>query len=314
MWVTVDFLRVDRRLPYLLRVPVDRQQPAKPIDAAVAASRRLPDHSADAVVITSERLTGDGLASSPLAASKHGPVLLTPPDSLPPAVLGEAARVARAGAAAYVLGDTSAIAAAVDQQLFGAGLLPIRVAGADRYATAALVALFVNPAPTEVLIASADSLSDVAVAGEAAGARGEPLLLVNHDGVPAATAMYLALNPAAKRIVVGNVNSVPASVAAALGSTDRVSGRDASDTSGAVAARFFSGATRLIMTEAARPVDAFLLASEAAIANQAILLTGGGAPDALYSYVSDRIAKWTGAELLARPATFDDDTLVLLFS
>ncbi len=79
-------------------------------------------------------------------------------------------------------------------------------------------------------------------------------------------------------------------------------------------ARFFSDADRLIVTEAARPLDAFLLAPEAAIANQAILLAGARAPESLYHYASDRIAKWRGAELLAPARTFDDDTLVLLFS
>jgi len=315
MWATVDFIRVRHSLPFLTRVPLrSAPLPSDAIAAAVATSRRLGEHSADAVVIGADDLHGDVLAGAPLAAAHHGPVLLTPADAMPVGVLAEAVRVARAGATAYVLGSTTAVSPAVEQQLFAAGLLPIRIAGSDRYATAALIALHLTAAPTEVVVASADSLEDVALGGAAAGERGDPLLLVSSAGVPSATATYLALNPAARRVVVGDRRAVPDAVANAVGSSERLAGADASETSAIVAARFETDATRVVLTTPARASDAFIASSEIAVEHDALLTVGAHVGDGLYAYASDHLATWTTAEALAPAGAFSDETLVWLLS
>src|SRR5438046_170457 len=82
----------------------------------------------------------DALAGGPLAAVNGGPVLLTPPDAVPPDELAEARRVLRPGGTVFLLGGERALSPAIEAAFTTAGLTVRRVAGADRYETAVEVA------------------------------------------------------------------------------------------------------------------------------------------------------------------------------
>jgi putative cell wall-binding protein len=89
-----------------------------------------------------------------------------------------------------------------------------RVAGADRYATAAAFsAATYAPGVPVVYVAAGDAFPDALAAAPAAGAGGGPVLLVDAFGVPAATAGELRRLAPAKVVVVGAAGRRPGIVA-----------------------------------------------------------------------------------------------------
>ena len=111
------------------------------VATAIAASRfTFPsDTSAPAAVITTSATYADALAGAALAAKVGGPLLLTSPTTVEPAVASEIRRVVKAGGTIYVLGDAGAVTGQVEKTLAPAFTVT-RLAGADRYATALAVA------------------------------------------------------------------------------------------------------------------------------------------------------------------------------
>ena len=111
------------------------------VDTAVTVSQDVfpAAGSARGAVITTSATYADALAGASLAAKVGGPLLLTSPTALEPAVAAEIRRAVKAGGTVYVLGDTGAVTGAVEAQLRPAYTVT-RLAGADRYATALAVA------------------------------------------------------------------------------------------------------------------------------------------------------------------------------
>ncbi|MCE0486113.1 cell wall-binding repeat-containing protein [Ornithinimicrobium sediminis] len=128
-----------------------------------------------------------------------------------------------------------------------------RVAGADRYATAARIAdAFPAGVPTAYVAAGGafpDALSGAAVAGST----GTPVLLVRTGSVPAATAQALQRLDPDRIVVLGGTTAVSDAVAQALEayapSVERVGGEDRYGTSALVAQHFAPGvATAYVAT------------------------------------------------------------------
>jgi putative cell wall-binding protein len=142
----------------------------------------------------------DALAAVPHAARAGGPLLLTKPDVLPAVIRAELQRLQPGRI--IVVGGTSVVTQGVLQQLDGytTGAV-IRLAGQDRYATAAQVSSFHMPSGAPlVYVTTGDNFPDALAAGPAAAHRGAPTILVK-GVIPAASAAELErLNPA--RIIV----------------------------------------------------------------------------------------------------------------
>lgn len=124
----------------------------------------------------------DALAAAPAAALRGGPLLLTPPDTLPSSVTEEIRSLSPKRI--VVVGGINAVSEAVIGQLSGLAPTVDRLAGADRYETARLVVedAFVTPTATPVTaayIATALNYPDALSAAAAAGAKGVPVILVN---------------------------------------------------------------------------------------------------------------------------------------
>jgi putative cell wall-binding protein len=148
----------------------------------------------------------DALAGAPAAAAGPGPVLLVDRDGIPDPTAQELGRL---GAhRIVVLGGPTAVSTAVEAQLeaYTRGSVT-RLAGDDRFATAAAVsrATFA-PGAAVVHIAAGNNFPDAL----AASARGQPLLLVEANAIPAPTASELS------RLQPRNVNI--------LGGPDVISG------------------------------------------------------------------------------------------
>jgi hypothetical protein len=157
--------------------------------------------SAKSVVLASDAAFPDALAGGPLAASRSGPLLVTPPVALAPAVLAEIQRVLPILSTVYILGGPSAISPTVDTSLTAAGYLVDRLAGTDRFGTAAAIAAAMGNPKVAVEV---DGLNfpDALSAGPLAIARGGAILLTAGSDQSAATAAYLAANQPT-RIAVG---------------------------------------------------------------------------------------------------------------
>ena len=215
---------------------VPRLAGATRTDTAVSVSRATRP-SADAVVIARSDDFPDALSAAPLAAVQSAPLLLSPPDGVPTTVLDE---VRRLGArTAWLVGDRTALSDEVEADLRAVGVTEVRrLAGSDRYATAAAVAREVGG--TAAYVASGTSFPDAASVSALAAHERRPVLLTAAGAVPAATAGVLDELGATSVTVVGGPSVVSDAAAAQLGqgrTLDRLAGADRYATSAAVAQR-----------------------------------------------------------------------------
>ncbi len=215
---------------------VPRLAGATRTDTAVSVSRATRP-SADAVVIARSDDFPDALSAAPLAAAQSAPLLLSPPGAAPQAVLEE---VRRLGArTAWLVGDRTALSDRVESDLRAAGITEVRrLAGVDRYATAAAVAREVGG--TAAYVASGTSFPDAASVSGLAAHQRRPVLLTAADALPAATAQALDALGTTSVTVVGGPSVVSDATAGELGqgrTLDRLAGADRYATSVAVAQR-----------------------------------------------------------------------------
>jgi putative cell wall-binding protein len=161
----------------------------RPVPMSVAVSRATSD-TADSVLVARDDVYADALAGGPLAVEVDGPLLLTGSTTLDELVADE---IRRLGATeAVLLGGEAALDPSVERALADLGLETRRVGGADRFATAALIAAELGEW-NEVFLAEGrhpdprrgwpDALSGAALAGATAS----PVLLVERDRIPPIT-------------------------------------------------------------------------------------------------------------------------------
>ena len=219
-------------------------------DASAAGGTR---QQVDTVIVASGEAFPDALAASALARTLRAPVLLTPKKQLDPAVKSFVTR--NRITKVVIVGGPAAVSDDVADALRGLpGIDSVtRHAGADRYATAALIAqaagapgnLCGSTTPT-VIVTTGQNYPDALVAGPLAYRGRHPIVLTAADRLPEATAEYLRTSGAKQAVIVGGPAAVSAVIDAikALGlETSRVSGADRADTSVQFARRFsaFSG-------------------------------------------------------------------------
>ena len=218
-------------LAALTPVPLTRVAGANRVATAVALAQRSYAHASSVIVARSDSYA-DALAAAPLAGKLGAPVLLTPSSALDPSVATE---IQQLGAtSAWLVGGETALSTDVESGLRAVGVTDLqRLAGTSRYDTAALIAQQVGG--TSVYLASASGFADaVAVSGLAAYTK-SPILLVDQDSVPAATAAALAALQPTTVTVIGGASVVSDAVVAALHAT-RVAGATRYATSQLVAA------------------------------------------------------------------------------
>ncbi|WP_370327720.1 cell wall-binding repeat-containing protein [Euzebya sp.] len=176
------------------------------VETAIATAQALyADGTAGAVVLARADAFPDALVAAPLAAALDAPVLLTPRESLSPAVGEEIRRLVGERGDVVLLGGVAALAPAVEDALTAAGHTTTRLAGASRYDTAVAAARAAGPLPRTVVLAGGADFPDALLAGAAAPAVEGVALLVDPAGVPEVVEEYLAEVPDADVIVVGDV-------------------------------------------------------------------------------------------------------------
>ena len=233
--------------------------------AVEISRRRYPmGNSAATVVLARSDVFADALVGAPLSVAGHGPLLLTSPDALSPAVQSEIRRVMAAGGVIYALGGTSALSDGVLSQLAGTYRV-IRVAGVDRAGTAVAVGALV-PAASTVLLADGSGFADALSAGAAAAHAGGIVLLSDGPRLPTVTASFLSSHPGLHVIAVGG----PA--AAALPSAEPVVGADRYETAVALARRLFTSPAGVALASGRSFPDGLAGGADAGAAGVPLLL------------------------------------------
>ncbi|MEO6294991.1 MAG: cell wall-binding repeat-containing protein [Candidatus Limnocylindria bacterium] len=197
----------------------------------------------------------DALAAGAAASLRGGPVLLVANNSLPSATASELARL-RPQAIKVIGGSrvvSDGVLAAV--QVYATSGSVERVAGANRFATAAQIsATTFAPGVPVAYIATGRNFPDALAGVAAAGSVGGPILLTQPDRVPAETSAELNRLRPARIVVLGGSGVVADAVLGALGahtggSVTRLAGADRFATAVAVStATFATGATVFVAT------------------------------------------------------------------
>jgi subtilisin family serine protease len=197
--------------PYRL-AGADRYSTAAAISAAATWSRT------PTVFIANGLNFPDALAGGAVTPAFVGPVLLTLPTGLPQATRTELARLQPTKI--VILGGTGSVSTTVGTQLKAYVPSPARVerwAGADRYATAQVIASHLyglTPAPRTVFLASGTTFPDGLSGDPPAGAYGGALLLTRSDLLPVPTKSALTAIDPVRIFVLGGTGVVSDAVMA----------------------------------------------------------------------------------------------------
>jgi putative cell wall-binding protein/murein DD-endopeptidase MepM/ murein hydrolase activator NlpD len=180
---------------------------------AAAIARELP--SSAAAVVVSGQAFPDALAASVPAARDGLPVLLTAEDALPEATAEILAE--RDVATATIVGGAAAVGPEVERQVRGLAGHVTRVAGPDRFATAAAVLDAFFAEVEGVVLASGAAFPDALAGTPLAAGLGQPLLLSAPQLLPAATDEALRrTRPDSLTVLGGSAALDPAVSAVAL--------------------------------------------------------------------------------------------------
>ncbi|PWJ53032.1 Putative cell wall binding repeat 2 [Quadrisphaera granulorum] len=217
----------------------DRYATAALIATEVVSVLRAAGQTPGGVLLASgEDASGgiDALAASFLAGHLRAPLLLTARGALPAptatALRDLLPRIAptQGPPAVHVMGGTAVVTADVERAVAALGARVVRVAGDDRYATAAAAArLGASTAQTYALLgggsggakrtailASGTNPADALSAGPLACAAGVPLLLTQRDALPDATRSALAELQVRQVVTLGGPAAIATSVLDAL--------------------------------------------------------------------------------------------------
>jgi putative cell wall-binding protein len=193
------------------------------IATAIQVAESAYPTGADTVILARADDYSDALAGVPLAYRYSAPILLTYPDSLDSRVMAAIQRLSPKSI--YLLGGTGAISSEIESDLSQISTV-YRLAGANRYATAAQIAIALGTIGKAVIVSGEnfpDALSIASIAAE----RGEPILLAdNDDSVPLETMNALNTLWVTDTLVVGGSAVVSNAVLEQLPGPVRLAGVD----------------------------------------------------------------------------------------
>jgi len=221
----------------------------------------------------------DALAGAAVAGKLGAPLLLVNVASIPAETAEELTRLSPE--TIVILGGTGVISPGVESALDGYATTVVRLAGANRYATAVAISQYGFPATAnQVVIATGTGFADALAGGPAAVALGGPVLLTDPNGLlPVVADEISRLNPS-RIVVVGGTGAVSATVFDQLKAiqvnTVRIAGASRYDTAVAISQdAFSSGATRAYVATGLNFPDALAGAGAAGWWDAPMLLVPG---------------------------------------
>ncbi len=195
---------------------VKRLSGADRFDTSAAISRAAYPFGASTVYIADGNAFPDALAGAAAAGAEGAPVLLVRSGSIPASVRTELSRLRPNDI--IVLGGAGAVSVSVQVELEQyADYAVRRMAGADRYQTAATISRKTSGTDVpEVYVASGMNFPDALAGAAAAGAAGAPVLLVPPGTIPAAVKTELARLRPERIVVLGGTGAVSRTVESQL--------------------------------------------------------------------------------------------------
>jgi putative cell wall-binding protein len=236
----------------------------------------------------------DALAGAPAAAKANAPILLVTRDSVPAATATELRRLKPARI--VVLGSSGVVGSGVARTLDGltAGSVS-RLAGSDRYATAAAISRATFGAGVAVVyIATGQNFPDALGGGAAAGHQKGPVLLTPASSLPSVTATELSRLRPARIVILGASGVVSSHVADQLrhysSNVSRLSGDDRYATAVSVSRSTYgsAGADTVFVATGTKFPDGLAGGPTAAITPGPLLLVQ---PNALPSEVATELRR-----------------------
>jgi putative cell wall-binding protein len=223
-------------------------------------------------VLARDDVYADGLTGSPLAAALNGPLLLTPSASLSTDARTAIAHALPAGGTIDLLGGTSAISPQTAATLSSLGYNVVRIGGADRYATASLIADQILSVRTvdHVYLATGVNFPDAESAADAAAVNHGVVLLTNGTAMAAPTSAWLGAHPRAAVAAIGGAAATADRSATAFVGTDRYA------TAAKVAASVLPSTVGIVIATGADFPDGLAGAAYAAHFGWAMLLVSPG--------------------------------------
>lgn len=219
----------------------------------------------------------DALASAPLSRKLDAPLLLTGVNELSQATAEELKRLAPDEI--VILGGEMAISSSVATAAMQACAPQVpsirRIAGADRYETAALIAREVGvPADGRVAVVNGGTHADAVSIAPYAGRNRIPILLVQQSTIPTATAQMRNVFGAGWKstIVVGGLSAVNDAVARSCPSPTRVAGANRYATNLAVIDKYYPGTQKFYVCNGFSASDSLAAGALAAKDGRATLL------------------------------------------
>jgi putative cell wall-binding protein len=240
--------------------------------AALALAGYPAAGSAKAIVLARDDVYADGLTGSPLANALGGPLVLTPSSSLSAEARGAITHSLVAGGAIFLLGGPSAISASTADALTALGYTVTRIGGADRYATAALIAdqIAAKSPVDHVYLATGLNFPDAESAADAAAVNRGVVLLTNGASIPGPTSQWLTGHPGLSLVALGGPSASAAPSATAFVGVDRYA------TAARVAASVLPNPVGVVVVTGANFPDGLAGAAYAAHFGWSLLLVSPG--------------------------------------
>lgn len=232
--------------------------------------------SANTVVLARGNDFPDALAGATLAHSSkvNGPLLLTDSSSLTPETWQEIQNLHAQNV--YLLGGPGAISPTVESFLENQHLNVTRIAGADRYGTAAQIASAAVSTSTSAFLASGNSFADALSISSYAASQGIPLLLSDTNQVPQATLAALKQLGVHSITIIGGTGVISQAVESQLQnlgySVNRLAGSDRYATNMDVLNHFNMNNSQIYVATGANFPDALSGAALAAQGNHPVCL------------------------------------------
>jgi serine protease len=289
--------------PSSLAQPASETAPAPPdlrrlggadrFATALEISRAAFIGGADAVYVATGGNFPDALAAGAPAGLSGAPILTVPSDGLPDAIAVELNRLDPARV--FVVGGTTVVSDGVATAISSmTGARVERLAGVDRYETAAAVSATTYPPGLDVVyVATGLDFPDALAGGPLAASRGAPILLVHRDLIPDSTATELERLAPTSIVILGGAAAVSDAVAAQLagftsGGVSRLAGSDRFATAVAISQAGYATAGAVYLATGLKFPDALAGAPAAFIEDGPVLLT---APDCVQPTVLDEIER-----------------------
>ncbi|RQD74334.1 MAG: cell wall-binding repeat-containing protein [Candidatus Syntrophonatronum acetioxidans] len=302
---------------------VERTWGADRYETSVEIAKERYPQGTDTLIIARGDAEGgyaDGLAGSLLSEILDAPLLLTRPQSLPTSVQ-EAVRDLEARET-VILGGTTAVSLQVEmalEELVGEGNVE-RIAGQDRYETAALIAekaLETGEMADHAFMVNGHAPADSLVAGAAAYRDKAPILLVGRDRIPGTTEEVIEELGLESLYLVGGTGVISQEVALDLEELapveKRLAGEDRYDTSVEFAREMFPDHYHfsLVRGEDASLADAV---GVAVLGNPVLYVEKDQVPTSVYNYLNEILLPVSQVRVIGGPAAVGEGVIETLTS